>query len=533
MARSLVLAAISFACASGDRDAASAAAPLLANVFSSNMVLQREQQIFLYGTTSPGASVNVSMGASPPVSTAADGATGVWRATLAARAASAVPTTVTVSSSSGASLSISNVLVGDVLLVSGQSNAVFSVEMALNASAELAAANAFPLIRVANVPDYAGSWQPEPRADFFNRLAWAVASNTSLSGVWNAGISAFGWFAARDLFVALGGGVPVGLIDSSIGATALREWSPRAALAKCSQPYVSTGRNIGVFAHSQLYNGMVFALTTAPLQLSGVLWWQAESDAWPTTPDGYYGCQIVATINAWRADFKQPLLPWVSAAITGYSTPQPDGSHLGALRQAQLAALALPRVAVVPTTDLADPGADNAYGNIHSRRKQAAGARAAAALLRIAYDSAPAPAQGAALASWPPPAFLDQDVSTIGTNQSVVVHLTLGGSPVVLNASAACNAPAGASCGLNVAIQTDDGAGRTMWWNASIASIVNSPDNTTCDVTFVSQNPSFTPQQCAVGTSYAFGDWPVAQLMTLDGWPVYSWNQSQTVWGPC
>ena len=94
-------------------------------------------------------------------------------------------------------------------------------------------------------------------------------------------------------------------------------------------------------------------------------------------------------------------------------------------------------------------------------------------------------------------------------------------------------APNATMCGLNVAIQTDDGNNNVRWWNATIASIVNAPDNRTADVTFVSQNPAFSPQQCDVGTAYAWADWPVAQLLTQDGWPVMPWNQSQTVWGPC
>ena len=148
---------------------------------------------------------------------------------------------------------------------------VFSVSMGQNATAELAAANGYPNVRIANVPDYVGSWQPSPRPDFVNRLQWRRVSNVSLAGTWNAGFSAVCWFTGRDIFDALGGGVPVGLISSAIGATSIKEWSPTSALSKCQQTYVSTGKNIGVFAHSQLYNGMIGeprkrarARTTAP-----------------------------------------------------------------------------------------------------------------------------------------------------------------------------------------------------------------------------------------------------------------------------
>ena len=123
---------------------------------------------------------------------------------------------------------------------------------------------------------------------------------------------------------------------------------------------------------------------------------------------------------------------------------------------------------------------------------------------------------------------------TSGTNQTVVVTLQLFGSPVAYNGSAGCDdLKNGTLCGFNMAIQTDDGNNNVYWWNATLQSVVNSADNTTATLTFVSTNPAFHPQQCAVGTAYAQGAWMAAQLVTEDGWPVVPWNQSQTVWGPC
>ena len=401
---------------------------------------------------------------------------------------------------------------------------VFSVSMGQNASAELEAANAYPYIRLANVPDYVGSWQPAPRDDFVNRLAWRAASNVSLGGIWNAGFSGVCWFTGRDTHNALNGSVPIGLISSAIGATSIKEWSPTSALAKCQQSYVSTGKNIGVFAHSQLFNGMVSPFTTGPTSLTAVIYYQAESDSPPTTPPGFFACQQPATVNAWRAAFKNPALPWGFVQLT----PCTGGLGWGGLRQEQLAALALPNTFFVPTADLGDPL--SSWGDIHSTRKQGVGERLSAALQATVYKSGVTP--GSRLSSYPPPSFLDQAVFTSGTNQSVVVTLQLYGSPVRLNSTAGCDVDL-ALCGNNTAIQTDDGRGNIMWWNASISSIVNAPDNLTATITFSSNNPPFSPQQCAVGTAYAQAPWNVAQLITEDGWPVVPWNQSQTVWGPC
>ena len=274
---------------------------------------------------------------------------------------------------------------------------------------------------------------------------------------------------------------------------------------------------------------MIAPFTTGPTSLKSVIWYQAESDSPPTTPPGYYACQQPATVNAWRAAFRAPNLPWGFVQLT----PCTGGAGWGGLRQDQLAALALPNTFFVPTPDLGDPL--SSWGDIHSTRKQGVGERLSAALQATVYpknNNKTGASSNQRLSSYPPPSFLDQEVFTSGTNQTVVVTLQLSGSPVIFNASAGCDVQQDL-CGFNMAIQTDDGRGNVFWWNASLGSIVNSPDNLTATLTFKSSNPSFNPQQCAVGTAYAQGGWNVAQLITEDGWPVIPWNQSQTVWGPC
>ena len=164
-----------------------------------------------------------------------------------------------------------------------------------------------------------------------------------------------------------------------------------------------------------------------------MLWDQAESDSFPTTPDGFYACQQPATINAWRSALGDPALPWGFVQLG----PCSGAVHWGNLRQEQLAALALPRVFFAPSVDLGD--AASPWGDVHSTRKQGVGARLAAALARVAYGAVVPP--GAPLRSYPPPAFLDQAVYTSGTNQTVVVTLQLFGSPVALEAERAGTLP--------------------------------------------------------------------------------------------
>ena len=114
------------------------------------MVFQRDQPNALYGTAPAGARVTITLtcaGCPAPAATA--DASGAWRAVLPPLPATPTPFNVTVATPGAAAVVLADVLVGDVLLCSGQSNLALSLQMALNASAEIAALDAFgPTLRV-------------------------------------------------------------------------------------------------------------------------------------------------------------------------------------------------------------------------------------------------------------------------------------------------------------------------------------------------------------------------------------------------
>ena len=99
----------------------------------------------------------------------------------------------------------------DARRVGGQSNAQFTVASAFNASAEIAAAANYPNIRVFTVGQGTSSTSPLKNLATIEQN-WTVASPGSIGeGNWSA-FSAIGWFFGRDLFDALGGAVPIGLM---------------------------------------------------------------------------------------------------------------------------------------------------------------------------------------------------------------------------------------------------------------------------------------------------------------------------------
>ena len=186
----------------------------LAALFSDHMVLQRDIAIPVWGWAEPGRHVTVEVAGNSAGATA--GTDGKWLARLPALPAGG-PHKLAVMSQGADSLVVTDVLVGEVWLASGQSNMNWPLSGALNAEAELARAD-HPQIRLFKVPIAA---EVEPQND--TKARWEVCSRRSASG-----FSAVAYFHGVELQRCLG--VPVGLIDSSQGGTKAECWISRAGL---------------------------------------------------------------------------------------------------------------------------------------------------------------------------------------------------------------------------------------------------------------------------------------------------------------
>ena len=76
------------------------------------------------------------------------------------------------------------------------------------------------------------------------------------------------------------------------------------------------------------FNAMIAPFGTGPTSFSFVLWDQAESDSFPQTNPGYYGCQTLAHVNTWRELFRVPLLPWVFVHLQPYTGSEQGTSEV-------------------------------------------------------------------------------------------------------------------------------------------------------------------------------------------------------------
>src|SRR5437016_12367642 len=181
----------------------------LPDVISEGMVLQQGQAIPIWGKADPGEVVTVHFaGQSKKTIAAMDG---TWRVKLDPMRANATPATMIISGKN--TIELKNILIGEVWLVSGQSNMERLLSETANGEAAIAAAN-HPLIRLFNVSrQVAFKRAPPPLA------TWQPCSPQTIKQFSAAGYY-FGVELERELHV------PIGLINSSYGGSQAEAWTP-------------------------------------------------------------------------------------------------------------------------------------------------------------------------------------------------------------------------------------------------------------------------------------------------------------------
>jgi sialate O-acetylesterase len=198
--------------------AAASAAPTLSPVWQDHAVVQRGAPVVVEGKAASGATVSGTLGTVRASAKAAKD--GTFALSFPERPASAEPVALTVSDSTG-SATVSDIVVGDVWLCSGQSNMAWTVAAGLNGANNIQV-SADPLLRMLTVPlDTAA----KPSREFSGKVAWQSASPETTGQ-----FSAACYYMLKDLRAKLG--VPVGAVHSSWGGSQVRAWlSPQAGRA--------------------------------------------------------------------------------------------------------------------------------------------------------------------------------------------------------------------------------------------------------------------------------------------------------------
>jgi len=191
--------------------------PFLSPAFGSHMVLQRDRPNTFWGWTNPGSKVTVTVEGKKADGVAA--ADGKWTVKIDPPKTGG-PYTVTVDGSQHVVLT--DVLVGDVWLCTGQSNMEFGLTLEKGGADEVAAAND-PNLRIFLVPHQV-SLTPQK----VNGGTWKVTSPVTIAQEGWGGFSAVGYHFGKALRREVG--VPIGLIGDYWGGTNAESWASREAL---------------------------------------------------------------------------------------------------------------------------------------------------------------------------------------------------------------------------------------------------------------------------------------------------------------
>lgn len=263
-------------------------------------------------------------------------------------------------------VTISDISLGEVWLCSGQSN----MELRCNADL-LDGSDALKTPRNNEIRFFQvdNSYDIYPRSDCKGK--WVVCDSSSLNN-----FSAVGYFFGNTLQKALK--VPVGLISASLGATSIQPWMPKEAFENEEQLQAQShfGTAWAPQGTSILYNAMIHPLT--PCSLSGVIWYQGESNALAMPEAKMYGDLLKNLIQSWRAKFESDL-PFYYVQIAPFDGYYPKDAA-AYLREQQELALDLPNTGMVSVGDLVDNIKD-----IHPRLKAAVGSRLANLVLKEQY----------------------------------------------------------------------------------------------------------------------------------------------------
>ena len=386
----------------------------LPSVIGDHMVLQQNQPIKIWGWADPGEKISVALADQKSMVLADSG--GMWQITLKPMKVGRGPLHMTISGTKSETITLNDILLGEVWVCSGQSNMEWSMLLTHSPTPEIQRAD-HPHIRLFHVPKRVAT---EPMDDV--DAEWKVCSPETVRT-----FSAVAYYFGRELHTKLG--IPVGLINSSWGGTRIEPWTPLSGFESVPEldhtieeikvadkdyrkkvedylPELKTWLNAVKTAllnqknipvqpevprHSlnnrqsptALYNGMIHALT--PFAIRGAIWYQGEANR----NDGLiYAKKMEALIKGWRKAWQVGEFPFYYVQLApfnyGYSQRDdgndvPDFLRLPLIWEAQLEALKIQNTGMAVITDIT-----NLY-DIHPRNKKDVGYRLALWALAKTY----------------------------------------------------------------------------------------------------------------------------------------------------
>ena len=454
----------------------------LGSGLQSNMVVQQNHPFCVWGRAGAGAVVEVRADWTGGVAAVKAGEDGQFLGIIMVPAVKAGDYTLhrLDVESEASRISLTNVLIGEVWLCSGQSNMQFSMKEVTDSTREVAAARLSNL-RLLNV---GLNFSATPIDSF--RGKWMECSPETVRE-----FSAVGYYFGKELQHVLD--VPVGIIFSGIGASAAQAYVPEEVLAADTmldrvylEPYLNSPRSKevinGGFSFEKvtrpflLYNAMIYPLRRYSIR--GICWYQGEANRLERES---YTRLTQALIKSWRDSFGQGDLPFYYVQVAPFFLDKEDPmlADYAFFREAQEKVALLNNTAMVTTIDVGEAK------NLHPHNKKPIGVRLAKTALNRIYGLSDIVYQG--------PRYQ---------------HMEIRGKEAVIFFE-----PGTVSGGL----RTDDGSA-PAYFMISGEDRVFYPARATIDGDRIRVWSAAVRKPVAV--RYAFTNYPVTHLQNGEGWPV-------------
>jgi len=331
-------------------------------VIADNMVLQQKSKVKLWGWGSPGEKVFIKPSWNAGIDSAVVSSEAKWSCLVQTPSAGG-PYTIEIKGYN--TIQLSNILIGEVWLCSGQSNMEMSVNWGLNYQDEMLGVGN-KNIRFFNVIK---STSPYPQDDL--KASWELPSSAIVRS-----FSAVACFFAKKLEQEMK--VPVGVINASWGGSCAEAWTPAGVVSQDSV-LRAAAQKLKPSSYSSIVPGVNYNAMISPLtnyNIAGVLWYQGETNVGQTT----YTSLLTQMIVSWREAWNKAL-PFYFAQIAPWSG---YGTSISAplLRESQSKIGELPGTGMVITSDLV-----NDITDIHPKMKKEVGERFANYALAETYGN--------------------------------------------------------------------------------------------------------------------------------------------------
>lgn len=335
----------------------------LPNVFSDNMVLQRNTEVTIWGWANPKEEVKITPSWNNKEYKITANNQAYWTISIPTPKEGG-PYTIAIKGYN--EIVLKNILIGEVWLCSGQSNMEMNANWGIENGEEEAKKATNSNIRFFSV-----------------EKATALNPQNNLSGTWAECSpeimkknSALAYFFAQKVNVNLKN-IPIGMIISAWGATPAEVWIPENVIQNNSE-LLDASKKINQNEYCPIEAARTFNSMINPLigyKIAGVLWYQGESNVGSAIYDKTFAALITSWRSLWKEDF-----PFYFVQIAPYQNGNDNFSSVQT-RDFQRKTLQISNTAMVVTSDI------STTDDIHPKDKKSVGIRLANLALTNIYKT--------------------------------------------------------------------------------------------------------------------------------------------------